>query len=319
MGTMRVVGSAVFALGVGLGVVAAAAPAVGSQQGQASYLFVINSQRGTIEGIGADTGKERMRLTLRGVSDHATQFTDRPIRKAYVLSTRDLTSRWSRWFKGNPPNAVLTFSKAKDAMPHSIVVKLTKPRYDAQAETLEFTARHIHRRPDLSPEAEQRIPLPKRRPPATFQRGSLFIDVVVDGPVINGCPIQSYTQCPGVDLSGQTLKNASLAHANLSDSNLRSANLTNAWLLGANLTGANLTSAILAGAGLSQANLTNVNLYHANLSGAYLSGANLSGAYLVGANFAGANLSGATWNDGRRCAVDPGDGSSPPVYTGRCL
>lgn len=322
MGWTRARWTGVLAAGMALGLVTAPA-AAGADVDQASYLFVINSKRGTISGVGKDTGKEKLTLTLRAVNDHATQFADRPIRKAYVLSTRDLTVRWNRWFKDNPPNAVLTFNQHDDPMPHSIVVKLTRPRYDANAQTLTFTARHIHRSPDLSPDALQRIALPKRRPPATFVRGSLFIDSVRLKPsdrVVNGCTIKNKTVCPGVDLSGQNLFGEHLAGANLTGAKFAKADLGGADLTGANLAGANLSGANLVGAGLSSADLSN-----ADLSGADLALANLSGANLTDANLTKSNLSLATWSDDRRCGLDVTAMGVPPHtvavynYSGVCL
>lgn len=298
MGRMRSFGFGLLAAGVAAGVVVIPAAAAAKDK-RATYLFVINSKRGTITGIGKDTGEEKLTLALRGVNDHATQFADRPIRKAYVLSTRDLAARWQRWFAGDPPNAVLTFSHRRDLMPHSIVVKLTHPRYQAKAGTLTFTARHIHRATDLSPDAKERIALPHRRPPATFIRGSLFIDSVAEGTVINGCAIGPYADCEGVDLSGQDLSGANLFRGLLPRANFARANLSGAKLPYANLSGANL----------SQANLIDAQLPYANLSGA-----NLSWAFMLGTSLTKANLSGATWTDGRKCGVDPG-----PVYTGKCL
>jgi hypothetical protein len=143
-----------------------------------SYLFVVNGEAGAIGGIGADTGKEALTLTLRGVNDHATQFADRPVRHAYVLSTRDFTDRWEKWFADGAPNAVLSFSLTNDPLPHSIVLELSKPVYDKSARTLTFTARHLHREPDLSPAAIEPVSLPKMSVPATFVSGSLFIDSV---------------------------------------------------------------------------------------------------------------------------------------------
>lgn len=249
-----------------------------------TYLFAVNAPGGTIAGVGKDTGKERLRLTLAAVSGHATQFTDRPFRSAYVLSTRDLVRRWDGWFKDSPPNAVLTFSTASDPMPHSVVLTLKNPRYSKKAGALTFAAWHIHRTFDLSPDAQQRLTLPKRRPPSAFRSASLFIDSVGRyevkmGEVINGCVMKFYTQCPGVDLSGQTL-----TAAPIHDANLRGANLSGAFMEDIDLEGADLTNA--------------------NLSGARLKWANLRDAHLEGADLTDADLRHAMWPDGHRCGSD---------------
>ncbi|MFN2268629.1 MAG: pentapeptide repeat-containing protein [Desulfonatronovibrio sp.] len=80
--------------------------------------------------------------------------------------------------------------------------------------------------------------------------------------VIDNCPLQMYTRCPGV---------------NLSNANLEGINLHGAFLKGANLKGANLKNA----------NLIEVYFFEADLTGA---------------NLAGADLSRAIWPDGRVCA-----------------
>ena len=183
---------ALFALVIGL-LVATSAPAAVADQTDTStvaqspkagltFLFVVSSKSGRITGIGADTGKETLTLTLRGVSDHATQFADRPFRDAYVLSTQDLAKKWNRWFASSAPNAVLSYRIAGDYMPHNIVVQLWSPRYDSRAQTLTFTAKHTHRSQDPSPDATAVVTLPHRKAPAQFTAGTLFIDSVGGSP-----------------------------------------------------------------------------------------------------------------------------------------
>ncbi len=82
--------------------------------------------------------------------------------------------------------------------------------------------------------------------------------------IVNNCPIQPYTRCPGVNLRG------------------------------ANLAGANLQGAYLKGADLRAA----------NLQGAKLLDAYLFDAKLEGADLTGADLSKAIWTDGRTCAFE---------------
>lgn len=80
--------------------------------------------------------------------------------------------------------------------------------------------------------------------------------------IIDGCPIQPFTRCPGV-------------------------NLSNANLEGINLQGAYLKGAKLQNTILRNAKLIDVYLYKADLTGADLTGA---------------DLSKAIWTDGRVCA-----------------
>lgn len=282
----------------------AVAPATGADLDTPSYLFAINAQRGAVLGIGQDAGKDRITVRLRGVSDHATQFSDRPLREAYVLSTRDFVDRWSRWFEGDPPNAVLTFNTRKDPMPHSIVLELKRPRYREQQHTLTFTAWHLHRKQDPSPDAEETVRLPRTKAPSRFIRASLFIDSVDEPPVINGCRLAQGAQCPNVDLRYKDLTRINLAGADLSGANLFRTDLTGANLSAANLSGARLSSASLIGANLSGADLSGTRMVFTMLGGADLTGANLRDAVMAYPDFHDANLSGAIWTDGRRCAVD---------------
>lgn len=146
--------------------------------GNPSYLFSISSEGGRIDGIGDDTGNEELILTLTNVNDHATQFADRPIRKAYVLSTTDLASRWNRWFADAAPNAVLTYQEPNDPMPHNIVLTIDSPVYKKDTGELMFSARHVHRELALSPDARESVAPVHRRAPEEFSAASLFIDSV---------------------------------------------------------------------------------------------------------------------------------------------
>ena len=80
--------------------------------------------------------------------------------------------------------------------------------------------------------------------------------------VLDGCVLQAYTKCPGV-------------------------NLSNANLEGINLQGAYLKGAILKNTILTNATLIDVYLFEADLTGTDLTGA---------------DLSKAIWPDGRVCA-----------------
>lgn len=271
----------------------AAPPAAAASAEQSpSYLFTVNGPSGRIDGIGEDTGEESLTVTL-DVSDHATQFADRPIRAAYVLSTADLADRWSRWFADAAPNAVLSFTEPGEPTPRSIVLELADPAYDSAAGTLTFTARHLHREADLSPDAVEQVDLPRRTAPASFDGWSLFIDSTGTGDTdddpprtIGDCVIEPAFDChdanlSGADLSGQNLAEGDLSGANLSGANLSGANLTSTDMGGANLRGANLRNAILVETMLRSADLT----------GADITGATIDTFY----------LNDATWVDGTRC------------------
>ncbi len=152
-------------------------PADSASTTPVSYLWVVNSEGGTIAGSG-DTG---LTLTLTGVRDYVTQFADRPVRHAYVLSTMDFENRWADWFSPVTPNAVLSFTEPASPMPASIVLEVTDPVYDESARTLSFTATRLHREPDPHPDAVEKVSLPNIPTPATFISGALFIDGAEDG------------------------------------------------------------------------------------------------------------------------------------------
>lgn len=320
-----------------------AAPARAAQQPtQPDYLFSINTSGGTIKGVGKDTGKERLKLTLRGVNDHATQFADRPFNDAYVLSTTDLVARWPRWFRDAAPNAVLTFNKRRDRMPHSIVVKLRKPRYNEAKRTLVFTARHLHRSPDMSPDALERISVPARRPPARFMRGSLFIDAASDAPVVDGCTFQVRTVCEtkdfsGKDLAGVTMWLGSFGGSSFVDANLSGVQAGYALFIGADLSragvpGAYFSFAVFSGATLNgvigdartsfefarmnevvmnDAILAGSDFFEASVTRSQMRNADLRGAMLMGANFSGTDLTGVMTDPQTTCP----DGSPGPCVT----
>jgi hypothetical protein len=99
-----------------------------------------------------------------------------------------------------------------------------------------------------------------------------------DTETVNGCPIESGTQCANIDLSGENLEGADLSRAGLSGTNLE----------GTNLSGANL----------SEADLTDAKLVNTNLEDADLTSANLTGATITDTDLDGATLCGTTRTDG---------------------
>lgn len=107
--------------------VASSAPA---QAANPSYLSTVQAVAGsTVLGQTSKGEDERFTLTMRGV-DPVTKFADRPLRAASVISPAALVSNWNSWFADSPPNAVLTFAGRAGEAPQSIVVTLTKPRYE---------------------------------------------------------------------------------------------------------------------------------------------------------------------------------------------
>lgn len=285
---------------------------------QPEFLFALNAERGTSTKVGKDSGEKKFVLTLRGVSTRATQFADRPFRNAYLLSTRTLVAKWDTWFHGSPPNAVLTFvypKRAEDPAPRTIVVKLRKPKYSPKSDTLRFTAKHLHR--SVSPVNGAKVTLPKRRPPASFSRASLFIDTVALPSASDGCSFTSYASCRDADFSDDALfgpadnsdftgadfnrssiaasfQKSVLDGAKFVDSVITDTSFASASLVGADFTRARINGASFDKAVLDDAVLTGATLREVALTGALLRRANLSGADLRGTNLEGAVLSGAS-------------------------
>jgi uncharacterized protein YjbI with pentapeptide repeats len=289
-----------------------------SNEPQPEFLFALNAGSGTSTKVGKDSGEKKFVLTLRGVSARATQFADRPFRNAYLLSTRTLIAKWDTWFHGSAPNAVLTFVPSKrveNPSPRTIVVKLLKPKYSPKSGTLRFTAQHLHR--TVSPVNGAKVTLPKRRPPATFSRGSLFIDTVALPSASNGCSFTSYASCRDADFSddalfgpadnsdftgadfsrssiGASFQKSVLDGAKFVDSVITDSSFAGASLVGADFTRARFDGALFDKAVLDDAVLTGATLREVAFTGALLRKANLSGADLRGTNLEGAVLTGAS-------------------------
>lgn len=281
-----------------------------AEAAQPSFLWVVTAEGGFINGIGEDTGNEVLTMTLVNVRDHATQFTDRPFRDAYVISIADFTERWTSWFAdGDAPNAVLSFNLPDDPMPHAIVLELTEPPIqDPAANTLTFITRHIHRTADLHADAIEAIAPPRTFAPEHFLAATLFIDSATDeaeteataeqtrdatDAAVTPEPIeQEATADPTDAASAAPTPTSALKATNgpaINDCVIAPrTECPKADLAGADLTGVDLSEANLEGADLTGANLMNADLRGANFNGATLTDAVITGAILDGAQFADA-------------------------------
>jgi hypothetical protein len=152
------------------GLTAISAPA---QAATPSYLFTVEAAAGSTASVRPAQGEdERFTITMRGV-EPVTKFADRPFRSASVMSPAALVSNWDAWFADSPPNAVLSFVGGTSQAPQSIVVTLTRPRFDNVGRTLTFTASRTYRTLDPSQKGKN-----WKRPatPRAFTGASLFID-----------------------------------------------------------------------------------------------------------------------------------------------
>lgn len=138
--------------------------------GAPSYLFIQQASSGSLI---RDTGASYT-LTLYDVASQVQYFSDRPQRMAGQSSLESFVSGWaSRGFSEDPPNAALVLLDA-ESQEDTLIVELTNPIYNSQAETLQYTVTVIDdyqseglayhsRRADMS--------LPEQ-----FGRVNLFID-----------------------------------------------------------------------------------------------------------------------------------------------
>ena len=123
-------------------------------------------------------GPNDQHLTLRlvGVRDYLTRFTDRPVRKAYVVANVDFVRRFNSYFAGSKPNAVLSYSLRGKAIPTAVVLGLGQPRWDPKTASLTFPARRIPHMEDDMPDTTVHIKPPFIPNPRHFDKAGLFID-----------------------------------------------------------------------------------------------------------------------------------------------
>lgn len=147
-------------------------PAVTPARQQINYLWTIPSASGSL------TGPNDQRLTLRlvGVRNYMTRFTDRPVRRAYVVANVDFARRFKHYFEDSNPNAVLSYSLAGKATPIAIVLQVGQPRWDSKTSTLTFPAKRIPHREDDLPDTTVHIKPPFIPNPRHFDNAGLFID-----------------------------------------------------------------------------------------------------------------------------------------------
>lgn len=138
------------------------------------YLWSMASANGSL--VGPDD--ENLRLSMTGVDRLVTRFTDRPDRTSTAVDTRDFFERWDERFSAVPPNAVLSYNVRHGQPPTQIVVMLTNPRYDPQADTLSFDADRIRRQADDLPDTDYPVTPPKIDNPTATGPLAVFIDTL---------------------------------------------------------------------------------------------------------------------------------------------
>ena len=147
-------------------------PAVTPARQQINYLWTIPSASGSL------TGPNDQHLTLRlvGVRNYMTRFTDRPVRRAYVVANVDFARRFKHYFADATPNAVLSYRLRGEAIPIAVVLQLGQPRWDPKTSTLTFPASRIPHMEDDLPDTTVHIKPPFIPNPRHFDKAGLFID-----------------------------------------------------------------------------------------------------------------------------------------------
>ena len=145
-----------------------------------SYLFVEEAGGGTITG----PDDQHLTLTLTHLRNYVTAFTDRPIRSTTAVPNPLFFQKYPEMFAGDPPNAVLSYSKAHSIQPTSLVLTLSNPRYDAKHKTVKYDAKRVKETEVLNYQGK-----PYKAPtvhalktPSVFGQAALFIDGALNVP-----------------------------------------------------------------------------------------------------------------------------------------
>jgi hypothetical protein len=156
------------ALTAGTSMLSAATPA----RQQLNFMWAIPSASGSLIG----PNDKHLTLRLVGVRDYLTRFTDRPVRKAYVVANVDFVRRFKSFFGDSNPNAVLSYSLGGKAIPTAVVLELGQPRWDPKTASLTFPAKRIPHTEDNLPDTTVHIKPPFIPNPRHFDKAGLFID-----------------------------------------------------------------------------------------------------------------------------------------------
>lgn len=272
--------------------------------GATTYLWVQTASGGTLLGSGDD-----LTLTLEGVPDHLTRFTDRPMHDAYVVAPEDTARRWTEFFDTAAPNATLSYTVEGSDVPQIIVLTLGQPVYDADAATMTYPATRVAVTPDDLPDTTRHIDPPVVDTPSEFGAASLFIDG--GSPSCWKVADRAAMQCQSANLAGKTLTTGT-AHEG---SSFKNAKLANAKMSGIDWTGTDFSYADLSDTDLTGANLTGINLMWATWDTLDIANSNLtranfacSAGSMSGVDFTGTTLTGATFDyyQGLLLGWDPG-------------
>lgn len=170
---LRMMAGRVVGVVVATAALLAVADPVRAAEQQEQWLAVVGAPTAQTVPLGTTAeGHERFRLNLRRPAP-VTMFTDRPFRVARLVTPAAVAANWQTWFADAAPNAVMTFAGGDGGAPQSMVVELTRAKWDSEGDALTFTAVRIPARHDPSLKGDN-----WRRPatPAATSSVSLFID-----------------------------------------------------------------------------------------------------------------------------------------------
>jgi hypothetical protein len=136
------------------------------------FLFSIPAASGSLTG----SGDADLTLRMTGARKYLTQFTDRPLREAFVVSSVDFAKNFDDYFAKSDPNAVLTFTPTGEKIPVSIVLKIGQPRWNAGSSTWTFPATRIRKKPS----GDAAIKPPQIANPRRVNGVTLVIDDSID-------------------------------------------------------------------------------------------------------------------------------------------
>jgi len=261
-----------------------------------SYLWSLVGSQGSLKG----PSDSNLTLTIASSPSYLTRFTDRPLRQAFVVANTNFVQRWNDYFYASAPNAVLAYSLVGSSQPRTLVLTISRPRWNSASKTWTFHAARILRQVDNLPGSKGVKP-PRFANPARFTNASLFIDPATKPQTITDAPGGTCADwnapadaAPGVNWSYCSINILNVDNVNLAGANLTGANFPGGWIINSNLTGANLSNVRLTCGGfiflLSLGNLSGSNLTNANFAGAYIPDVDFTNANLTGSNLTIANF-----------------------------
>jgi hypothetical protein len=148
----------------------------------ASFLFSIPAASGSLRGPSDDA----LTLRLAGTRNYLTQFSDRPLREAFVIANVDFVRLFPRYFPGSEPNAVLTYTPQDARIPISVVLTIGAPHWNASRSTWTIPARRIRKQADNLPGSTVQIAPPAIPNPRSLHDATLVIDDSIDNGVQGG-------------------------------------------------------------------------------------------------------------------------------------